>query len=190
MQDRSRLRAAPRAAGPVSGAIAGACRAASRLRRRIREIQTDDAMDRGAELEAQDLAARGAFPTQSTCGVVRSIAAGQRPVVELEGEVAARLLERCVIGQVMWNPPELVRDGGQDPGWSHDPHPGYDLFSPGSWWPLPFGVVEDLARSRPCNRRSVSGTTRTVAVASTVEMRIMAEDARARTWAARFMEYA
>src|ERR1700686_797859 len=97
-------------------------------------------MDRGAEPEAQDLAARGAFHEHLRCS--QSIAARERPVVELEGEVAAPALERRDSARDVESP-ELVRDGGQTPG-GHEPHPGQTLLSR-ILVAVTVRVVEDLA---------------------------------------------
>src|ERR1700730_4543233 len=97
-------------------------------------------MDRGAELEPQGLAARGAFHEHLRCS--QSIAARQRPVVELEGEVAAPALERRDSPRYVKSP-ELVRDGGQPPG-GHEPPPGQTLLS-AILVAVTVRVVEDFA---------------------------------------------
>src|SRR5205823_12833798 len=112
----------------------------SRLEHRIREIHTDDAVDGRAELEAHGLAARGSLHEHLRRR--QSIAARQRPVIELEGEVAAPALERRDRARDVESP-ELVRDGGQTRG-GHEPHPGQTLLS-GILVAVTVRVVEDLA---------------------------------------------
>src|SRR6185437_1507615 len=112
----------------------------ARLEHRSGQIQADDAMDRGAELEAQGLAARGAFHEYLRRS--RSIAARKRPVIELEGEVAAPPLERSDRARDV-EAPELVRDGGQASG-GYEPHPGQTLLS-SFLAAVAVHVVEDLA---------------------------------------------
>src|SRR5438552_13854303 len=97
-------------------------------------------MDGRAELEAHGLAARGSFHEHLRRR--QSIAARQRPVIELEGEVAAPALERRDRARDVESP-ELVRDGGQTPG-GHEPHPGQTLLS-GILVAVTVRVVEDLA---------------------------------------------
>src|SRR5437660_398114 len=72
----------------------------------------------------------------------RLAAARQRPVIELEGEVAAPALERRDRARDVESP-ELIGDSGQTPG-GHEPHPGQTLLS-GILAAVTVRVVEDLA---------------------------------------------
>ena len=97
----------------------------TRLERRIGEVDADHPVNRRTEIELQGLAARGALDLH----LVRRHpeAARQRPVVELQHEIAAAaLIWRDRAGDVV--PPVLIRRRLQTPC-CHHTHAGQAVFA-------------------------------------------------------------
>ena len=119
----------------------------TRLERRIQQIDGDHTVNGRTEVDLQGLAARGALDLHLVCR--HPEAARQRPVVELQDEIAAAALvwhDRA--GDVV--PPVPIGRGLQT-RWCHHTYAGQSLFAV----VLPsvaILVVEDLALSRRCNR--------------------------------------